>query len=770
MVLFRVTAVCLTMSLLAFSSPSGAAGLPDVQVRSHHGRPTVFIDGKPNALAGYSTFGRSAWDNDLPLFYRHPMGVYFIEPPVMHWEGGPVVLENETLNSGQISLDEAATRIIEGDPDAWIIVRYGLHPPQSWYEEHPEEFFQSEEHRVDTELAPSLASEKFWGDAVHISEGLIKYVESRSWANRVIGYANFQVTEGSHSALHEGLLFDYNPLMLREYRKHLRDKYQTVDKLREAYGNPSLTFETVAIPTDKLRGRVHEVAQLHYWQNARDNRALRDYLELQAALWHKRFTASQEAMTRAADRNVLLIHDCFKQTMQGWSNFGFFKYGGPVREEFGWRTAYPETMSGSGHMNIAALFDTPGFSGLITPHDYQARGIGGVYEPEGIVDSMILRGKFFMSEMDTRTHLIKGNEIARAKDLRELSAITWRNLAASFTRGFTSYWMEFGGGWLRDEGVQNLVQRQAEVINESIGWEHETVPGIAMIIDDACALETSGDGNFLNEAVMSEWKMGMSRCGVPRNIYLFEDLKLDNFPRHRVYYFPNLFRVTEEKLAILREKVLRDGAVVVWGPGSGISDGERIGIESAQKLTGFSFEMVKVNSPRRFLLTNAAHPVTRGLPEDTIVGSPLSYGPLLFPTDGDILADSWSKGGHRYIGMAVKEYGKGAARNPKDIASRGAGDYASVFVTAVPLPASLWRNIARYAGAHVYSETNDVLMADKSVVALHSAYSGKKSIALPGSFRVYDVVTGKLVSKKTDRISFDLDAPDTRVFRLEEGK
>ncbi|MHB9030290.1 MAG: hypothetical protein ACYC9O_16110, partial [Candidatus Latescibacterota bacterium] len=444
----------------AFSS---AANLPDVRVRPYKGRPTVFIDGKPNALPGYSTFGRSAWDNDLPLFYRHAMGVYYIEPPVLHWDGGPAIREDEKLGGGQISLDEMAARIIEGDPDAWIIVRFTPRAPGSWYEAHPEEYFLSEEFSVDEERAPSLASDLFWNTAAQVTESLIRHIESRPWASRVIGYANFQVTEGSHSSLHEGLLFDHNPLMLREWRRYLRQKYGSEDKLRAAYGNPGLTFAGMKIPSDKLRGPVPEVSQLDYWQNAKDNRPLRDYLELQALLWHKRFTMSQEAMNRAADRNVLLIHDCFKQTMQGWSNFGFFKYG-QIREDFAWRLAYPETMSGSGHMNIAALFDTTGFSGLITPHDYQARGIGGVYEPEGIVDSIILRGKYFMSEMDTRTHLIKGNEIARAGSQKELAAITWRNLAASFTRGFNSYWMEFGGGWLRDNDIQALIERQADVI------------------------------------------------------------------------------------------------------------------------------------------------------------------------------------------------------------------------------------------------------------------------------------------------------------------
>jgi len=759
-----VLACCL---ILISSTSVFSKKLPDVIVKRYHGRPTVFIDGKPEALPGYSTFRREAWDEDLPLFYRHNMGVYFIAPPAVNWDGEPVIDDTSGLDGNQISLDEMAARIIDGDPDAWIIVRFSLRAPTSWFERHRQEYFVTDDNALSYVPTPSLASDAFWEKAVQVSADLIKYVESRPWAEHVIGYANFHVTEGTHAPVHQGWLFDHNPLMITKWRDFLRNKYRSDEALREAYGDPSLSISEMTIPDDGLRETVPEVSQLNYWQDAHSNRALRDYLELQMLLWHKRFRQSGEAMDGAVDRNVLFIHDCLKQTMQGWSNWGFFNHG-TVREEFAWRLAYPETMSSSGHMAIAPLFDTPGFDGLITPHDYQARGIGGVYEPEGIVDSVVLRGKYFMSEMDTRTYLMNGKGIGRAVNDREFAAITWRNLATSFTRGFNSYWMEFGRGWFRNESIQKIINRQTEVINESIEWEHETVPGIAMIIDDTCALETNGDGNFLNEAVMSEWKMGLSRCGVPRNIYLFDDLNLDNFPKHRVYYFPNLFRATDQKLQVLRQKVFRDGVVVVWGPGSGISDGERIGTESASKLTGFSFEILGVNSPRRILITNAEHPITSELREDTMIGGPLSYGPVLLPTDGEPLGMAWTKGGYRQIGMAVKEYGKGAARSGKGISSRGSGDYASVFVTAVPLPADVWRNLCRFAGAHTYCNSNDILLADKSVVALHSAYSGRKSIHLPGEYRVYDVITGKLLAEKTDRITFDLQAPETRIFRLDD--
>ena len=89
-------------------------------------------------------------------------------------------------------------------------------------------------------------------------------------------------------------------------------------------------------------------------------------------------------------------------------------------------------------------------------------------------------------------------------------------------------------------------------------------------------------------------------------------------------------------------------------------------------------------------------------------------------------------------------------------------------MTAIQIPADLWRNIARYAGAHVYCESNDVLMANKYMVALHSLKGGEKRIVLPGTCRVRDVVSGKILSRETSEIIFQLDPPETRVFLLEE--
>ncbi|MHB9028404.1 MAG: hypothetical protein ACYC9O_06515 [Candidatus Latescibacterota bacterium] len=752
--------------------------LPDVEVKQYNGRPTVFIDGKPDALPGYCPwYTAEFYEKYTPRLFPDGFGVYHLDIrslPNDHelWSGDridkvPVVKTPPDF----FSLDRQVEIIRKGDPDARFFIRVFIRPPNSWTRLHPAEFVISETGVVaDT---PSLASDAYWRAAAQFSGATVGFVESRPWADRVIGYGNFHLAEGCHIPVAEGWLYDHNPCMTQKWREFLRKKYSTVQALRKAYRDTTLTFESVGVPRDRLRGTVPEVSNILYWQNAAENRALRDYQELTRDLFHRRFRQLSAAMAGAADRKVLILHDALKQPMTGWNLLGFFAIG--QERHTSWNPAYPELMAGSGSMDVTRLFDIgPGFDGLVTPHDYQARGIGGVYEPEGMADSAVLRGKFFMSEMDTRywetLHPDGSKSLGSARNPREWAAITWRNFASGWTRGYTSYWHHSWSvaEWFHNPEIHQTMQRQIEVMRESVNWKHETLPGIAMILDDASVLETNGAGNYLNEAVMWEYKMGLARCGVPFRIYLFEDLELENFPKHRVYYFPNLFRVDDKRLEILKKKVFRDGAVVVWGPGSGISDGEKIGIEPAKKLTGFDFEMLPANAPRRILISNFEHPVTRGLDADLVIGGPLAYGPVLMPKNCTELGLAWAKGGNNYTGLGLKEFGQGAAQSPAGIAGRGEGDYAAVFTTAVNLPANLWRNLARYAGAHVYCESNDILLTDNCVVSLHSLKPERKRIALPGKFKVTDLVTGKPFSKGTSEISFDLKGPETRVFLLEK--
>ena len=764
-----------TVSLLALLLAS--AGLPvraaDAEVREHLGRPAVFVNGQPVPMAGYCPMGwtRTYFEKNMAHFYPLKMSYYQIMLPATsqdlfqspYWVGDqvstePLLGEPQTKMQGFSTLDESAEEVVKNDPEAWLVVRLSLDPPSSWTKLHPEQQWIDDDGKVAG--GPSLGSDLYWQKAAEFCTTIVRLAESRPWSNRIIGYVNLYQTEGTPVPAIEGALYDHSPLMVAKWREFLRRKYATSAALCAAWHDDSLSLDTADVPRDKLRGPAPVVSNLLYWQPAATNQPLRDWLELTRDLYHQRARQIYTAMRAGTDRKRFFVYDMYKQHQMGW-NCGDFFYNNESR-----RLADLNLVPVSGSREITGLFATPGFDGILNPHDYQARGPGGIFQPEGIADSLVLRGKLAICEMDQRSYVDKSPAYGQARNLREYEAITWRNLATALTRGFMFYWMDLYSDWYQPPEIQRVTRRQVAVIQQAINWPHRTVPGIAMIIDDDAVLETNGSGNFENEAIMWEQKMGLARCGVPYRIYLWDDLKLDNFPHHRVFYFPNLYKVDAERLALLKEKVLRDGNVVVWGPGSGISDGEKISAESATRLTGFTFRFWPVNYPRKTLLSNFDHPLTMGLPADTVIGGAASYGPLLFPTNGTELGLAWTKNGETIPGLAVKEFGKGARGSYRGPAPLGAGDYASVFTAAVPLPAGLWRNAARWAGAHVYSDSGDVLMADGTIVALHSLQSGDKRLDLPGEYTVWDVVTGGLVARRAHAICFHLQAPETRVFRL----
>src|SRR6185312_6538022 len=106
---------------------------------------------------------------------------------------------------------------------------------------HPDQLFVNDDGKVMD--VPSLASEIFWDNCAKISVAQIKYCESRPWAKRIVGYANFLRVEGTHEPLISHFLYDHSPVMTARWREYLRSKYKTVDALRAAHGDDKLTFE-----------------------------------------------------------------------------------------------------------------------------------------------------------------------------------------------------------------------------------------------------------------------------------------------------------------------------------------------------------------------------------------------------------------------------------------------------------------------------------------------------------------------------------------------
>lgn len=97
----------------------------------------------------------------------------------------------------------------------------------------------------------------------------------------------------------------------------------------------------------------------------------------------------------------------------------------------------------------------------------------------------------------------------------------------------------------------------------------------------------------------------------------------------------------------------------------------------------------------------------------------------------------------------------------------GEGRWISIVSAVTPLPARFWREAARLGGAHVWNESDGVLVAEQSLVALHSVSPGEKRLVLPRPSRILDLVSGtELPGGRLSEIRWQAQPPETRFFRL----
>jgi hypothetical protein len=669
-------------------------------------------------------------------------------------------------------VDKQAAALLKMDPQAVLFVRFGDQIPEAWFEANPDHAQASYDgqRRQFQSLQPSQASRKALEDTCIFLRKVLEYCEDRDWAERVWGYLYYPRGEGITNLNVSGIMFDVAPVMQEAYRQFVQDKYAGEGALQAAWEDPSVTFESVRVPTDPewreeitateflQEGQGHADfqggrARVQHWPDGNQLRRFRDYWELQRAL----FLRSNRALIRTARetlaprRRVIFGMDIAKQPLFGWQhNLSFGGYGP------GWE--FLDMFAGTGSVDVGELLDEPGLDMLCTPADYTARNVGYGFESEGIADSLHLRGKALLCENDCRTFAPGGEEHTAGafRDPAEVRAGMLRNASWSLSRGHLDYWMIAGGPYFHHPLVQEAgIRVVTPILDAAPRMAHrETEHALALIIDDTAPEYENGTSGFENLAVLWQRVIGLAHCGVPYRIYLLSDLEKDNMPAYRAYLFPNLFKLDEERLDLLGRKVLRDGRMAIFGPATGITDGQTLSADGASRLLGVEMELHKSHAPRR-VIVQGNHRVARALPAALIYGDSRHYGPILIPAK-----DAVEQAGGVHLGMATTFW----SLNRTGLFLRDAGTHQLAWSAAMPFPAPLLRELAREGGCHVWCEEDDVVLASDSFAALHSVKGGPRTLKFPTPRPVWDLLTREKLGDALREVEMEITAPETRLF------
>jgi hypothetical protein len=670
---------------------------------------------------------------------------------------------DESDRNDDYTLERQAEEILAACPDACFMIRWGSEVPDAWAKKHPEElqFSRAKGLRRESSYASRLAAE---GRAEQ-ARTLVRYVESRPWADRVVGYLPFGQDEGTTNLSIQDSLFDESPAAVREFRRFLSTRYGTDAALQAAWNDPTATLSNAAIPGEEewTAARGHWL----HWPHPHETRRYQDFfLSMREMLFFQRRTelaATKEASTRP----IFVGSDALKQPMHGWL----------IRDAFeaaGLGMTFRNFLLGSGSVGVAPLLDSPELDTLITPADYTARSCGFGFEPEGIGDSLVLRGKTIFVEDDARSWATNERDSQGAwRTPEECRAGLLRNFVVCASRGFIPYWMNVGRGFFDDPIVLNIVAEQIPVRRTLLARPHvHTEHAMAMIIDDESSLDEDFTSGFQNLAVLRQRTDHLALTGLPYRVYLLSDLERNDFPVFRAYLLPNLFRLTPERLRLIRRKLMRNGSVVICGPGTGIQDGRSRSAKPASALLGMPMELVEKEVARRVIAYGGAHPALAALSGPEVYGDSHPYGPILQPAlrlknpaivELGKVSAWWTC---NRAGLLMREYGLGAAGNGRR-GIRGKGDYAVVFSMAAPIGAGVLRSLALYGGCNPWADLGDVVAASGSMVGVHSVRPGVREVRLPAPARVTDALTGKLVSRRCSHFKTDLKSPDTKVFLLE---
>ncbi len=666
---------------------------------------------------------------------------------------GPDLYPEPDPATPEFCVEEQMRILLDICPDVKVFVRLPERFPASWAEAYPDETLVAWPDGPDatptTFPKPSLASSIGRRDLCRCYQHIARYLEAQPWADHIMGYALYPMGEGLTPLGPHGLLFDHAPVMKRAFRDYLVGTYGTEAALRKAWANDDLTFETALYPTDAdwRRWRFAE----HHFPADRKWQAVRDYMACYREFHYRWFGGCLEAMHEVVPHRLLGI-DFAKVPMIGWQHNQSFQ-GKPINHEW---TLMPVC---SGAYDFARTLDHPHLDFINTPMDYTARSAGYACEPEGIADSLRLRGKVMFMENDFRT-FAPGQEdqtLGAARHVPDLQSMLLRNLAWSLSRGAMDYLMVAGGAYFDNDVVQREgIALLGPLLDAAPGLEHrETEHAIAMIVDDTSVQWENATCGFHNQALLWQRILGLAHCGIPYRIYLFSDLERETMPDYRCYLFPDLFQLTPERLALLRRKVLRDGRMAIFGPATGMIDAAgTLTPGPISGLLGVEMELDTATSQRRVVM-EGTDPLVARLPANFIFGDSVAYGPIIKPAKGAVEA-----AGARHLGWATTWWQinrPGCFLVERD-------DCRMAWSIAMPFPAPLLRELAREGGCHVWCERDDVVFASDTIASLHTAAPGETTLRFPTLRPVKDLVTGETMGDALTEVTIRATPPHTALY------
>jgi hypothetical protein len=497
--------------------------------------------------------------------------------------------------------DKVLDAALKDNPDIYYIPRIKLNVPPDWVRENPEDVFVywggpetageisalagTDKHDFLGYDSPkgyytaggwedgrpnvggvisnqSFSSKKWLADAGETLRRLVSRLENGPFGERIAAYHIAYGTSGEtclwgRFGKPAGVMGDYGINNRRAFFDWGLRKHGSLEALRAAWRNPSLTRENAAPPSPGQR--------THFKEGVKDLRSF--------------FRAGEDDL-------ICPDYDGFMSDVNAGAAEHFGKIvketcgGKPVGSFYGYflecaNSAYP------GWLAYERLLGSPYIDFIAAPKSYYRSGPGEPGGELGPAQSVNLK-KLWMDELDNRTHLCATDERSCA-DMGETRAVLRREFSKNLAHGSGFWWMDLGGGWFDSPEILEEVskmEREAALIRSRPG---KSFSEVLMVCDDRAVLRAVCRQSF-HDPLMKDLVREANLCGVPVDTLRLADLETVDLSQYKLLVFMNIFSFEPGQWGGV-ERRIPGGSVLMWHYAPGIL-GPEFSLSNVERLTG----------------------------------------------------------------------------------------------------------------------------------------------------------------------------------------
>ncbi|MBI4024805.1 MAG: discoidin domain-containing protein [Verrucomicrobia bacterium] len=672
-------------------------------------------------------------------YYSHGDGVKIFGLPIYPWAIGAGAYQQR--NFDYLALH--ARNVMRVAPQDYLLIFVDLRTRPDWRAAHPDGLIMT--HDGKRMAAESFCAKEYRDEAQSYVSNLVKFVQGQPWGNRVIGYNLCTGAEGimgDYGMSSRSGIGDYNPQAIEAFREFARKRYgNDIERLRAAYNDPQLTFETIYPKHEKI---MEPGADNGCFLDPRTQRLTSDYYEFLSSL--------VPTFTEELAATVKHLTGC--RALVG-------TYGAYLLESIG---VSPD-LHQANHCYTHYLLHAPDLDFFASPHNYLdfVRQAGGPYRPYQPYAAMRLNGKLHISECDIRTFRcgMKNGYTHRSRE--ETISVLTRDLGTGLMHGMAGWLADWSEKEYKDRSMWEpffvddqilshialLRRRYEETLDLKRGLDAEVAVFLsgpaAWYMDNGLENNAHAATNCLTQLINS-----LMKSGVPYHELTLEDIvKPEVQSGYKCCIFLNSFFMTAPQVRAV-EKLKRDGKTLVWLYAPGYVRESGLSAKNIEEVTGFRVGMDRTQWKLAYRLVDRKHPVTVGLEDKEYLGDPRTVAPRFYVTaPGATVLGAYSDG-------------KAA------VVSRDFGTHKSIYSCVPHLPAPMLRNLLRYAGCHIYVADEIYMDATRNFLLLANSFDRKRKLTvnLPAKRDVFDLFSGKLAAKDADRFDAEIAPGETLLYRL----